>query len=173
MGFYEYKINNNLSSLISNNSHPNIFKIQKKKVKKIIDIDQIREMIQFTNQTSFNNDKRFVIIEDINFSPGETKAIKLGIACEPKDGKSYYLMPRSSISKTPLRMSNSIGLIDGGYRGEIMAYCDNIKNYNFSLKKGQRLFQLVAHDCSQISFQLEENLTDTSRGNKGFGSTGK
>lgn len=113
------------------------------------------------------------IIEDINFSPGETKPIKLGIACEPKDGKSYYLMPRSSISKTPLRMSNSIGLIDGGYRGEIMAFCDNIKDYNFSLKKGQRLFQLVAHDCSQISFQLEENLSDTSRGNKGFGSTGK
>ena len=113
------------------------------------------------------------IIEDINFLPGETKAIKLGIACEPKDGRSYYLMPRSSISKTPLRMSNSIGLIDGGYRGEIMAYCDNIKDYNFSLKKGQRLFQLVAHDCSQISFQLKDHLSVTSRGDKGFGSTGK
>ena len=37
-------------------------------------------------------------------------------------------MPRSSISKTPLRLANSIGLIDGGYRGEIMAPCDNIKN---------------------------------------------
>ena len=56
------------------------------------------------------------IIEDINFSPGETKAIKLGIACEPKDGKSYYLMPRSSISKTPLRMSNMVGIIDFDYR---------------------------------------------------------
>ena len=54
----EYKINNNLSSIISNNSHPNIYKIQKKKDKKIIDIDQIREMIQFTNQTSFNNEKK-------------------------------------------------------------------------------------------------------------------
>ena len=52
----EYKINNNLSLLISNNSNPNIFTIQKKKDKKIIDIDQIREMIQFTNQTSFNNE---------------------------------------------------------------------------------------------------------------------
>ena len=51
----EYNINNNLSLIISSNSHPNIFKIQKKKDKKLIDIDQVREMIQFTNQTSFNN----------------------------------------------------------------------------------------------------------------------
>ena len=62
----EYKLNNNLSKLISTNSHPNILKIKKKKDKKMIDIDQIREMIQFTNQTSFNDEKRFVIIEDLN-----------------------------------------------------------------------------------------------------------
>ena len=59
------------------------------------------------------------VLEDITFQPGETKPIKLGISCEPEDGRAYYLFPRSSISKTPLRMSNSIGLIDGGYRGEI------------------------------------------------------
>ena len=73
------------------------------------------------------------IIEDVIFNPGDTKTIKLGISCEPEDGKAYYLFPRSSISKTPLRMSNSIGLIDGGYRGEIMASCDNIKNFNYSI----------------------------------------
>ena len=67
------------------------------------------------------------VLEDVYFESGETKAIKLGISCEPEDGKAYYLLPRSSISKTPLRMANSIGLIDGGYRGEIMAVCDNIK----------------------------------------------
>ena len=68
------------------------------------------------------------ILEDLSFLPGETKLIHLGISCEPINGKAYYLFPRSSISKTPLRLSNSIGLIDGGYRGEIMASCDNIKN---------------------------------------------
>ena len=52
------------------------------------------------------------------------------------------------ISKTPLRMSNSIGLIDGGYRGEIMAYCDNIKDFEYTINKGERLFQLVAVDNS-------------------------
>ena len=112
------------------------------------------------------------VLEDIQFDPGETKAIKLGISCEPDDGKAYYLFPRSSISKTPLRMANSIGLIDGGYRGEIMAMCDNIKSEVYTAEKGQRLFQLVATDSSPIHFELVEELEMTTRGTGGFGSTG-
>jgi dUTP pyrophosphatase len=113
------------------------------------------------------------VLEDICFSAGETKKIKLGISCEPKDGKAYYLFPRSSISKTPLRLSNSIGLIDGGYRGEIMASCDNIKEFEYIVKKGDRLFQLVSIDSSPISYTLVETLSETTRGDGGFGSTGK
>ena len=112
------------------------------------------------------------VLEDIHFKPGETKAIKLGISCEPEDGIAYYLFPRSSISKTPLRMANSIGLIDGGYRGEIMAMCDNIKTEVYTAEKGQRLFQLVATDSSPIHYELVEELEMTTRGTGGFGSTG-
>ena len=82
-------------------------------------------------------------------------------------------MPRSSISKTPLRKSNSIGLIDGGYRGEIMACCDNIKGESYTAKEGERLFQLVSAACSEISYELKEELRESSRGSGGFGSTGK
>ena len=113
------------------------------------------------------------VIDDIMFKTGETKLIKLGISCEPVDTMAYFLFPRSSISKTPLRLSNSIGLIDGGYRGEIMASCDNIKDGSYLAKKGERLFQLVAANCSPISYKLVEELSDTSRGSGGFGSTGK
>ncbi len=113
------------------------------------------------------------VIEDMSFKPGDTKLIKFGVSCEPEDGKAYYLMPRSSISKTPLRMANSIGLIDGGYRGEIMAMCDNIKNETFNINKGDRLFQLVASDSSPISYKIVDNISVTSRGSGGFGSTGK
>ena len=70
-------------------------------------------------------------------------------------------------------MSNSIGLIDGGYRGEIMASCDNIKNFEFTAKKGDRLFQLVASDSSSISYILVDDLSSTTRGSGGFGSPGK
>ena len=113
------------------------------------------------------------ILENQSFAPGETKLIKLGISCEPEGGKAYYLFPRSSISKTPLRLSNSIGLIDGGYRGEIMAPCDNIKDFDYTIEEGERLFQLVASDNSLISYRLVDKLNDSSRGTGGFGSTGK
>ena len=113
------------------------------------------------------------ILEELEFLPGETHLIKLGISCQPINGKAYYLFPRSSISKTPLRMSNSIGLIDAGYRGEIMASCDNIKNEPYVITKGQRLFQLVAIDSSPISYKIVDLLEDTTRGQGGFGSTGK
>ena len=112
------------------------------------------------------------VLEDIHFEAGETKAIKMGISCEPEDGMAYYLLPRSSISKTPLRMANSIGLIDGGYRGEIMAVCDNIKTEGYTVERGQRLFQLVASDSSSIEYELVEALEMTTRGIGGFGSTG-
>ena len=91
----EYNINNNLSLLISTNSHPNIFRIQKKKDKKIIDIDQIREMIQFTNQTSFNNERKFIIIEDINLL-GINSANALLKSIEEPNNKTYYILINNS-----------------------------------------------------------------------------
>tara|TARA_B100000945_G_C20367814_1_gene590529 strand:- start:252 stop:689 length:438 start_codon:yes stop_codon:yes gene_type:complete len=112
-------------------------------------------------------------LEDVLFKPYETKKIHFGISCEPDSGLAYYLFPRSSIGKTPLRMANSIGLIDGGYRGEIMAICDNIKDVEYTVKKGERLFQIVAADSSPIEYSIAESLSDSSRGSDGFGSTGK
>jgi len=112
------------------------------------------------------------VLDAMEVAPGETVAVRLGIACEPADGRAYFLMPRSSISKTPLRMANSIGLIDGGYRGELIAMCDNVKAEPYALEKGRRLFQLVACDCSPISYELVEELSETTRGAGGFGSTG-
>ena len=113
------------------------------------------------------------IIDALTIEPGETALIKSNISCENTDGKPYLLMPRSSISKTPLRQCISIGLIDAGYRGEIMAPCDNIKDYEYEIKEGERLFQLVAHDSSPIKYTITDNLACTTRGDGGFGSTGK
>lgn len=112
------------------------------------------------------------ILETLTIGAGETVALKLQISCETTTGQPYYLMPRSSISKTPLRMANSIGLIDGGYRGEIIAMVDNIKTTPYTVHQGDRLFQLVAMDGSPISFSLVEELSDSTRGAGGFGSTG-
>ena len=99
--------------------------------------------------------------------------IHLGISCENLDSRPYLLMARSSISKTPIRLSNSVGLIDAGYRGEIMAAVDNIKDISYKVEMGQRLFQIVAMDGSSIQFDISDNLSDSARGKGGFGSTGK
>ena len=112
------------------------------------------------------------IAQEQTIKAGETALIKLQLACEPENNQPYLLMPRSSIAKTPLRLCNSIGLIDGGYRGEIMAAVDNIKQEDYTIHSGQRLFQIVAMDGSPLSFELVDRLSSTSRGAGGFGSTG-
>lgn len=113
------------------------------------------------------------VIHELTIQSGASAFIHLQISCENVAGKPYLLMPRSSISKTPLRLSNSIGLIDGGYRGEIIAAVDNIKNISYKVTPGQRLFQLVAMNGSPIHFKIVDELSKTSRASSGFGSTGK
>ncbi len=96
---YEYNLSNDVSKLISSNSHPNILKIYKKNDKKIIDIDQIRDMIQFTNQTSFNNDRRFIIIENINLL-GINSANALLKSIEEPNSKIYFILINNAELKT-------------------------------------------------------------------------
>ena len=87
---------------------------------------------------------------------------------------SYMLVPRSSISKTGLRMSNSIGIIDSGYDGKIMACVDNF-GHPHEIKQGERLFQIVAPNLAQLKVVVledDEDFENTTRGSGGFGSTG-
>jgi len=113
------------------------------------------------------------VVENQTIPAKSTKPIPLQIACENLDNKAYYLFPRSSISKTPLRLSNSIGLIDAGYRGELIGMVDNIYDKDFQVKRGERYFQLVAVDSSPVEFELVDELSVSSRGEGGFGSTGR
>jgi dUTP pyrophosphatase len=114
--------------------------------------------------------------------------IKLGIQGYIKyvDGRKrgYFLFPRSSLgSKTSLRQSNSVGLIDFGYRGEVMVVVDNVSSQDHVVKRGDRLCQIVAGDASPIypviisgeefNKQMEKESDGNERGMGGFGSTGK
>jgi len=111
---------------------------------------------------------------DVVIGPNETKIIDLKIKCEAINlgiNVSYYLYPRSSISKTPLRMANSVGIIDAGYRGSIMVAVDNRSQESYTIEAGQRLFQICSPVLAPISFELVNALSDTSRGEGGFGST--
>ena len=116
--------------------------------------------------------------EEITIKPVETVKINLQIKCEALNDNedrsvSYYLYPRSSIIKTPLRLANSVGIIDAGYRGNIIACVDNIKSESYTIKQGDRLFQICAGNLEPIEFKLVDTLSETQRGTGGFGSTGK
>lgn len=102
--------------------------------------------------------------------------IDFGIQCEGKIEETfvpYYLYPRSSISKTPLRMSNSVGIIDAGYRGNIMAAVDNISDEDYQIQRGQRLFQICPWSDFKVRMEVVDELSESERGNGGFGSTGQ
>lgn len=90
----------------------------------------------------------------------------------------YYLYARSSISKTPFRMANSVGIIDAGYRGDIMGKLDWLDNGEdlYRIEKGTRLFQLCAYNLFPFDViqlvESEKALSEvTKRGYGGFGST--
>ena len=70
-------------------------------------------------------------------------------------------------------MANSIGIIDAGYRGEIMAAVDNTGDKDYMIVPGQRLFQIVHPTLYPFSVGVVDELTETDRGDGGFGSTGK
>ena len=86
---------------------------------------------------------------------------------------SYMLFPRSSIVKTPLRLANSIGLIDSEYRGHIMAFVDNNSDEVYVIEQGDRLFQIVGPHLEGIRVEIVDRLNETDRGEGGFGSTGR
>ncbi len=87
------------------------------------------------------------LAEDIEIEPFETKNINLRIKVNylSEDGSylGYILCARSSISKTKIRLANSISIIDPNYRGYLTATVDNISNISQILKKGDRYFQLI------------------------------
>jgi dUTP pyrophosphatase len=131
-----------------------------------------------SHKTHHEGDSGFDLFfpEDIVILPGESKIVDLQIKIRAEQNgemSSYLLVPRSSISKTPLRMSNSIGIMDKLYRGPIKVCIDNIKNHPYTIIGGERLFQIVSPDLLPITYNLVSELDETTRGINGIGSTGK
>ncbi len=94
-----YKVfdDNNSHVLINNNSHPNILNIKKKDDKKIIEIDQIREIIKFTNQSSFNNKSKFIVIDDVEYLNTNSSNALLKSLEEPNINVNFFLVYNSNL----------------------------------------------------------------------------
>ena len=121
---------------------------------------------------------------EMKYKCGKPSKYPLGIKCSAEMITSmkeripcgFMMFPRSSISKTSLRLANGTGIIDSGYRGELMGAFDCFYG-DYTVEVGHRLLQIVAPGMIPIKVSIvdsEEELSDiTERGEGGFGSTGK
>jgi dUTP pyrophosphatase len=98
----------------------------------------------------------------------------LGIALEIPEGFVGLVFPRSSIRNTELTLSNSVGVIDSGYRGELQATFNKSNGLDsIAYKVGERVCQIMIIPHPTIEFEEVNELNNTERGEGGFGSTGK
>lgn len=99
--------------------------------------------------------------------------IRTGVSIQLPEGWLALIIPRSSTgAKTTFRLSNSVGLIDSGYRGELGVLYDNTSDKDASIKKGERIAQLLVMPSYRFKAQVVDSLEDSDRGQGGFGSTG-
>lgn len=106
--------------------------------------------------------------------PSDSKRqIPLGVAVEIPQNHMGLLTPRSSMSKTPLRCANSVGIIDEDYRGEISIVYENVSCKDYTIARGDRIAQLIIVPIKLVDVVEVDELTATERGAGGYGSTGK
>jgi len=153
------------------------------------------------------------VLEDTTIGLGETLFIDLGIQCEMLEhtgninneykNVSFYMYPRSSLSKYPFILGNHQGIIDAGYRGNLVAAVKYLPHKNelcelvdltvrneiqnkeeaiinivnnlpkYTIPAGTRLFQICSRTLEPFEFKMVDTLSETQRGGGGFGSTGK
>jgi dUTP pyrophosphatase len=107
-------------------------------------------------------------------NPGETVLVPTGLFMELPIDKEAQIRPRSGLAfKHGITVLNSPGTIDSDYRGEIKVLLINHGKEAFEIKNGERIAQMVIASVHQISWELEETLSETERGAGGYGHTGK
>ncbi len=100
--------------------------------------------------------------------------IPTGVKIQLPEGWLALIIPRSSIgAKTPLRLSNSVGLIDSGYRGELGVLYDNTSDEDYKISAGDRIAQLLVMPSYRFQAKVVDILADSDRGETGFGDSGK
>jgi dUTP pyrophosphatase len=111
--------------------------------------------------------------EDVVIASGERRLIPTGIAVEIPAGYGGFMFARSSLGKQGVSLANGVGVIDSDYRGEMGMLLINHSGEGFTIKNGDRIAQLVVLPVCQAEFVSDDGLSETERGEGGFGSTGK
>jgi dUTP pyrophosphatase len=114
-------------------------------------------------------------VMDLRVEPGERAMVRTGLAVAIPEGHAGLVLPRSGLaSKHGLTLSNAPGLIDAGYRGEVVCAVVNLdREEAISIAKGDRIAQLVIVEVPDVRPAWIDQLPDSTRGEGGFGSTGR
>ena len=119
-------------------------------------------------------DLQAYISEEIILKPGERKLIPTGLSIALPDGYEAQVRPRSGLAfKKGITVLNSPGTIDADYRGDIGVILINLSNEDFIIEDGERIAQLVVAPYTKVIWHEVKTLSETDRGARGFGSTGK
>lgn len=111
---------------------------------------------------------------DIFLAPGERAAVPTGLRLAIPDGYEGEIRPRSGLAlKYGVTMVNSPGTIDSDYRGEVKVILINLGEEPYAIRGGDRIAQIIFRPAIQAEFSPLEDLGQTKRGARGFGSTGR
>ena len=111
-------------------------------------------------------------VESVIFRSGVTHSVSTGIKMEIPDGYVGLIWDKSGLAIQPgLKVLG--GVIDSGYRGEVMVGMTNLGNDEYSLERGEKVAQMIIQKVEQSVIREVKELSDTKRGEGGFGSTGK
>lgn len=139
---------------------------------KIINRSQ-HELPSYETIASAGMDLRANISESIVLKPLDRVVVKTGLFIELPIGYEAQVRPRSGLAaKKGITVLNSPGTVDADYRGEIGVILVNLSNEAFTIENGERIAQLVIAKHERAEWITVETLSETSRGEGGFGSTG-
>jgi len=132
------------------------------------------QLPEYETGASAGMDLRANISEAVILKPLARAIIKTGLFIELPVGFEAQVRPRSGLAaKHGLTVLNSPGTVDADYRGEIGVILVNLSNTDFKIENGERIAQLVIAKHERADWLEVEQLTETARGQGGFGSTGK
>ena len=131
------------------------------------------DLPRYETELSAGMDVRSFIQSPIILKPLERKLVNTGLYAQLEKGYEIQVRPRSGLAlRKGITVLNSPGTIDADYRGEIGVILINLSNDDFIINSGDRIAQLVVSKHEQPNLEQTDSLDSTSRGEKGFGSTG-
>ena len=143
-------------------------------VLKIEKLPHNRILPEYKTEGAAGMDLCAAIEEPIELKPLERNLIPTGLKIELEHGFEAQIRPRSGMSiKHGITLINCVGTIDEDYRGEVCVPIVNVSNEAYTIQPQERIAQMVIARVEQAKIEVVTELTETQRGEGGFGSTGK